>query len=253
MNRKTFFGWLAILVGFVGTNPAVMAQAPGMPGGDTGFNSLVTKLFRQIPTFSAAVDTTMTNKADRSRVMTPMKMAKLESVLRIEVDLLKVRGAGLSLQGMTALQNIGMSRMVSLMHKGSNHMVLLFPELKFHTRVALPDSELMDERVEVIKKPGGRDLINGYTCTRQDVTVKIPGGVTTELVAWEAKDLRGFPVRMFFQDEKAAVVMNYRDVKLTPPPAEQFEIPPGWRYFDTLQELMQAATAEAMRNIPSVR
>lgn len=111
----------------------------------------------------------------------------------------------------------------------------------------------MDDRVEVIKKSGGRDLINGYTCTRQDVTVKIPGGVSTELVAWEAKDLKGFPVRMFFQDENAAVVMNYRDVKLTPPPAEQFEIPPDYRYFDTLPQLMQTATAEAIRMGPGGR
>lgn len=244
-----FLRWLVVLAA-LGSGSRGWAQGGAMPGGDPGFNSLVTKLFRQIPVFTAAVETIMTNKSDRSRVTMPMKMAKRDNVLRIEVDLVKVRGAGMSLPAMTALQNVGMSRMVSLMHRGSNSMVLMFPELKYHTRVGLPDSELMDERVEVVKKAAGRDLVNGYTCTKQDVTVNIPGGASTRLTSWEAADLKGFPVRMFFEDENASVVMNYRDVKLTPAAPSQFEIPPDWQYFDTLPKLMQEATARALQPSP---
>ena len=245
--KWTFFWTSAVALAFgFGGLPAARAQM-GMPGGEPGFNSLVTKLFRHIPTFSASVDTTMTNKSDRSRVMMPMKMAKRDNVLRIEVDLIKVRGAGISLQSMTALQNVGMSRMVSLMFRGTNAMSLLFPDLKFYTRVGLPDAELMDEKVEIVRKSMGRDLVNGYTCMKQDVTVNVPGGTSTRVTAWEAADLKNFPVRMYFQDENASVVMDYRDVKLTVPGTNQFVVPSDYRYFATLPQLMQEATANAVR------
>ncbi len=189
----------------------------------------------------------MTNKSDRSRVTMPMKLAKREDRLRMDLDLSAVKGAGMSLQSLNSLRSVGMAKIVNLMRKGTNTMEILFPDLKFHTRVVLPESELMDGEASIAKKPAGRDLVNGYSCTKQVVTVTSPGAKPSEVLTWEAADLKGFPVRILIQDGQATVVMNFREVKLTAPQPGQFEVPPGSRFFDSLPALMQTASDQAMR------
>ena len=73
-----------------------------------GFNAAVARLFSEVPAFSANVETVLTNKADNSRLSVPMRMLKNGDRFRIEVDFVKMKGAGLAMQGVSAIQNIGM-------------------------------------------------------------------------------------------------------------------------------------------------
>lgn len=250
MKRRSWILGLGVLLAWAAGVPGWAAPAGriGVPGADMGFNALVTKMLRDIPEFSASVETVMTNKLDRSRVTMPMKLAKRDGALRMDIDLTAVKGAGMSLQVLNSLQSVGMAKMVNLLHRGTNTMEIFFPDLKFHTRVVLPPGELLDAEATITKKAGGRDLVNGYTCVKQVATVTSPGTKPTEVLAWEAADLKGFPVRLLIQDGQATVVMNFRDVKLTAPPEQHFAVPPGSRFFETLPALMQLASEQAMRS-----
>lgn len=246
-GRWIGFG-LALLVGVAPLR--VMAQGGGMPGGNLGFNAAVAQLFADIPAFSASVETAITNQAENTRMVLPMRMLKSGDRFRIDVDFVKLRGAGAQLQGLSALQNIGMSRMSSLVLPQEKGMVVLFPELKFQTRVALSEADLPSEGYKVTKKAGGKETVNGQPCVRQQVTLTTKDGEKTEVTTWESAALNQFPLKMMFRQDKdkdgGTLWMTFSDVKLTAPEEGLFKVPSDYKGFNSISGLMQEAMARAL-------
>lgn len=226
---------------------AASGQTPGMPGGNVGYNAAVAKLFADIPAFIANVETVLTNRADNSRLTIPMRMLKRQDQLRIEVDFVKIKGGGVSLQGLSAMQNIGMARVVTLVNQKDGGMTVLFPDLKASTRVGMSEVDLPDARVRVSKKEVGKDTIGGQRCVRQQVTLVSPDGKKVEATTWESPALGNFPVRMFFRQDDGTMVMNYTDVQLTAPGDDEFKVPADYRPFESISQLMQDAMTKAMK------
>lgn len=222
------------------------AQAPGMPGGNAGFNAAVAKLFGNIPVFSAMVETALTNKADKSRLALPMRMLKREDRFRIEVDFGKMKGTGVALQGLSAMQNIGMARMTSLVLPQDKGMIILFPELKFQTRVSLSEADLPTAGFQLTKKPLGKETIQGQPCVRNLVTLTAADGTKTEVTTWESQSLGGFPVRMLFRQEDGTMLMTFSEVSLGAPAEELFKVPGDYRAFSSMAGLMQEAMTRAI-------
>ncbi len=211
-----------------------------------GYNAIVAKLFSDIPAFTATVETALTNATDKSRLTLPMKMMKLKDQMRIEVDLVKMKGAGVALQGLASMQNIGMARMTSIVSPGDRSMVVLFPDVKFHTRVGLSGADLPDTGFKVTKRQVGKDTIQGQPCLRMLVTLTSTDGVKQEATTWEAPALNRFPVRIFFKPEGSSMTMTFSDVRLTAPPEESFKVPSDSREFEGMSGLMQEAMTRAL-------
>lgn len=222
------------------------AQAPGMPGGNAGFNAAVARLFGDIPVFSAMVETALTNQTDKSRLTLPMQMMKREDRFRIEVDFGKMKGTGVALQGLSALQNIGMSRMASLVLPQDKGMTILFPELKFQTRVSLSEADLPSAGFGLTKKPLGKETIQGQPCVRNLVTLTASDGTKTEVTTWESQPLGGFPVRMLFRQDDGSMMMTFSAVSLGAPSEELFKVPGDYRAFGSMAGLMQEAMTRAV-------
>ena len=211
-----------------------------------GFNAAVARLFSEVPAFSANVETVLTNKADNSRLSVPMRMLKNGDRFRIEVDFVKMKGAGLAMQGVSAIQNIGMSRMTSLVLPKEKGMVVLFPELKYYTKVTLEEADLASDGYQMTKRQAGRDTINGQACVRQNVVLTAKDGTRTEVTVWENPALERFPVRMLFRPEGASMMMNFSEVQLTAPGEDAFKVPPDYKGFNSIAGLMQEAMTRAL-------
>lgn len=221
-----------------------------MPGGNVGFNAAVAQLFADVPAFSASVETAITNQAENTRMVLPMLMYKNGDKFRIDVDFVKLRGAGAALQGLSALQNIGMSRMASLVLPQEKGMVVLFPELKFQTRVSLSEADLPADGYKITKKSGGKETVNGQPCVRQQVTLTTKDGEKTEATTWESSTLNHFPVRMMFRQDKekdgGIMWMTFSDVKLASPGDDLFKVPSDYKGFNSISGLMQEAMTRAL-------
>ncbi|MBL9137352.1 MAG: hypothetical protein JNK85_15880 [Verrucomicrobiales bacterium] len=249
-GSRRLWAWLAVAVGLGVTSLRAGAQGGGMPGGNLGFNAAVAQLFADVPAFSAAVETAITNQAENTRMVLPMRMFKSGDKFRIDVDFVKLRGAGAALQGLSALQNIGMSRMGSLVLPQEKGMVVFFPELKFQTRVSLTEADLPADGYKVTKKAGGKETVNGQPCVRQQVTLTTKDGQKTEATTWEAPALNQFPVRMMFRQDKdkdgGTMWMTFSDVKLASPGDDVFKVPSDYKSFNSISGLMQEAMARAL-------
>lgn len=243
MLARWLFGGL--LAGWMATSGA-WAQGLGMPGSNLGFNAAVATLFNNIPAFGASVEVGFTNKSGSTRMQIPMRMLKRDKDFRMEVDLARIRGSGLAMQGLTGMQNIGMARMVSLVLPKEQGMLVLFPDLKFHTRVELSEADLAVEGFKVAKRAAGKETVNGQACVRQEVTLTAGNGEKTQATTWEATGLGNFPVRMLFRGDDQTMVMNFSQVSLTPPAEDQFRVPKDFTGFNSIAGLMQEALTKAL-------
>ncbi len=223
----------------------VRSQAPGLPGGNLGFNAAVASLFRDIPAFSAEVETALTNNTDKSHLTLPMQMLKRGDRFRIEVDFLQMKSAGVSLKGLGNMENIGIAKMVSLVLPEEKGMIVLFPELKFSAPVALSETDLPVAGFQVKKRRAGKDTILGKSCVRQNVVLEEPDGTRTDATVWEDPGLKDFPVRMLFRPATGSMMMTFSQVKLTPPAEDLFKVPSDYRKFSGIANLMQEALTRA--------
>ncbi len=238
-------GWVAILAlaSVIGTR----SNAQGLPGGNIGFNATVAMLFNDIPAFSANVESALTNKQDNTRMTMPMRMLKRDDQFRLEVDLTKIKGSSSIVQSLAAIQNIGMARMASIVSTKNKEMLVMFPELKFYTKVALSEVDVPTGDYKVAKKAGGKETIDGQPCVRQQVTLTSTDGKKTEATTWEATALKNFPIRMLFRPEGSSMAMNFGSVELAAPPADSFAAPKDYKAFDNISSLMQEAMTQVMK------
>lgn len=228
------------------TPMAVLGQAGGLPGGELGYNAAMAKLFADIPYFSANVETSLTNLTDKTRMSIPMRMHKRQDQLRIEVDLVKLKGTGAAVQGLAAIQNIGMARMTSLVDPKKKGMTVLFPDLKASSTMSMTEADLPEAGFKATKKAAGKETVNGQACVRQQVTLTSADGQRVEATTWEATALGGFPIRMLFRQQDGSMVMSFRDVVLQAPAAALFEVPKDYKAFDSMSSLMQDAMARVL-------
>ncbi|MBL9128310.1 MAG: hypothetical protein JNL97_11710 [Verrucomicrobiales bacterium] len=238
--------WVICGMAWFSSPGSAFGQAPGVPGGELGYNAAMAKLFADIPFFSADVETTLTNLTEKTRLSVPMRMHKRQDQLRIELDFAKLKGTGLALQGLTAMQNIGMARMVSLVDPKGKSMTVLFPDLKAYTKVSVAEADLPADGFKVTKKPSGKDTVDGQPCVRQLVTLTSKDGTKVEATTWEAAALGNFPVRMLFRQKEGSMAMAFKGVVLRAPADDQFAVPSDHKPFDSMSSLMQEAMTRAI-------
>ena len=219
-----------------------------MPGGGVGYNAVVAKLLGDFPAFSASVETAMANKEDQSKLSVPMVMSKRGDILRIEVDLAKMKGTGVSLEQVTAMQNIGLGTMAMLVNPNERVMTVLFPTVKFATQVGMSAGDVMDPRVKVGKRQTGKDKIAGQATLKQQITLTGPDGRKSEATTWENPALNNFPVRIAFKQEGTSVEMTFTGTTLTSGPDEQYSIPGDYRQFNGMPALMEEARKKVVGN-----
>ncbi len=234
---------VAVIVAAVVAPVMATAQAPGIPGGELGYNAAMAKLFADIAYFSADVETTLTNLNDQTRLSIPMRMHKRKDQLRIEVDFVKVKGTGLAMQGLGAMQSIGMARMVSLVDPKEKGMTVLFPDLSAYSKVSMAEADLPDDGFKVSKRPAGKDTVNAQACVRRgDARGQRGSG------RWKPRPgarHRKFPGHMLFQ-QKGSMLMDFRNVKLAAPADDLFKVPAGYKSFASMSTLMQEAMTRAL-------
>jgi len=99
----------------------------------------------------------------------------------------------------------------------------------------------------------GKESVAGHACVKNKVIVTDNAGKATEFTVWNASDLKKFPVQIVSVQNDNTMTMIFKDVQLSPPDASQFDPPPGYRKYDSVQALMQTEMMKHMgggRGVP---
>lgn len=236
-----------VLVGFVWS-----ASGQGLPGSAPGVNAALSRLFGPHTNFSATADVRVLDKDQQENMSLVMDFAMLDGKLRAEVDLAKAKGRQFSPQLAAQMEQMGMGQVVSIARPDQKTIYLVYPGLKSYARVPMPPEavEAMDKETQIETTKLGEETIDGRVCVKHKVVVTSAKRGPQEAVVWNAKDLKGFPVRIQTRERDNTVWITYRDVQLAKPAASRFEPPAEFTAYDSIQQLMMGAARQMMPNSP---
>src|SRR6266404_5910467 len=92
-----------------------------------------------------------------------------------------------------------------------------------------------------------KETVDGHSCVKNKQGVTDDKGKTNEYTAWNAADLKKFPVKIEMTEKGQAVSLSFKDIKFDKVEAAQFETPAGFTKYDSMQGMMQG---EMMKRMP---
>jgi len=179
--------------------------------------------FGDVKAFSAKAEVTMAGPQAVSMVM---DFALRDARMRNEIDLTKIKSAQMPAEAMTAMKQMGMDRMVSVMDSGQKSVRLIYPGLKAYTDMPIPKEQAatLGQKTKTEKTPLGKETIDGHPCVKNKVIVTAEDGTKQEAIVWNATDLKDFPVQLELTQAGNKTALRYQDIKLTAPAASLFDV-----------------------------
>ena len=237
---------VSVAVG-LGAQLAAQAQLPG--GGAIGLNAVLLQLFGNYTGFSAKAEMRMLGQDRKETLSLTMDLARLNQMLRADVDMGNVKSKELAPQMLAQFKQMGIDQVASIMRPDKAHTCVLYPKLQAYTEVPMPPAELADfkRRFDVSKASLGKETVAGHPCQKTKVVVLGDQGQRHEAVVWYANDLKDFPVQIQMDQKDSSVVMTYRNIRIALPDPKQFEPPAaGFTKFATAEQIMQSAMLRMM-------
>ena len=138
----------------------------------------------------------------------------------------------------------------SIHDAGAKKTIMVSPNTKSYFEQGVDTKKapsVYDHDVVMDKKKIGSETIDGHPSTKSEMTFyhKDTPNQKHRGTVWEAQDLGGLPIRteMIVPEMKKAggdgkMVMELKDVKVGAATASMFEVPPGYKKVNSMQELM---------------
>ena len=222
-------------------------SAPGSPG---GVDAAMAQLFGDVKAFSAMCNMRMLEKDDSEKMSAMMDFELLDGKMRVEVDLTKMKAKDLSPDAAASMKQMGMDRVISIVQPDKKNQVLIYPGMKSCITMPLPKQQadaLSSKSPKIEKTALGKETIDGHACTKEKVVITYDNGESQEFTVWSAEDLKEFPVQVRTTQDGDAVILLFKQIKLSKPAASKFEVPSDYKQYDNMGSFMQAMMARMMQ------
>ncbi len=238
--RKSLSTLLAILVCSI---PALAQMGGGAGPGGGSFDNGMEKLFSATPVFSANMKTSMNGPNGPMTVSTKMYFDHNNS--RTEMNMSDVKGGNLPPAAVSQMQSLGMDEIVMITPADKKSIYMIYP--KIHSYVAMPINSSdpnQDFSLQITKL--GIDTVDGHPCVKNQVTVT-NAVQTQEFTAWNATDLKNFPIQIQQSQQGVSATINFENVSFGGVSSSMFHPPSDYTKYDSMQSLMQTVV---MKNQP---
>lgn len=234
---------------FIGLSAAVMMlSVPAFaapPGGGNPAQSAMERIYRFMSqSFSARAE--MTIDSPEHKMPGPMEFALTMSQgkSRMEIDMDKMVAAA----GGKGGDMPGMGKMITISRPDRKVVYQVMPALKGYAEMPISDAAGKgDKEPKVDRKVEGAETVEGYDCERVRNTVTLDDGTTVASLTWEAKELKGLPVKVQTATPEGTVTMVFKDIKTSKPADSLFEPPTGLTKYNSFQELMMSGMMNMMQ------
>jgi hypothetical protein len=218
--------------------------APSTPG----LNAALTKLFGSTTAFSARCEVSVLDKNQKEKMGMPMDYALLDGKLRVEVDMTAIKGAGVNADQAAMMKQMGMNRIISLVLPDKKTLNLIYPAMQAYVTMPLSkdDAAVLEKEPKIEKAALGKETVDGHPCEKNKITITDANGKKSEVVVWNASDLKDFPVKVQAQEKGDTVLMRYKNIQFAKPDAKQFDLPTGYTVHTSMEAFMGAIMAKMM-------
>ena len=220
--------------------PASFAQRGGGAQHDIGSADMA-KVFGKNQAFSA---TAVISIVDEKHT-TPMSMetgyAFLKGNVRTELDMGK--DSKIPPQAIAQMKQMGMDRVVNIYRGDKKIVYLLYPGLKSYTEIVPPSAsddkgQAKESKIDVTQV--GKDTVDGHPCVQNKITITADDGSQHEMLAWQATDMKDFPIKTEIKEGGATITTHFTNIKLSAPDAALFDPPSDFTKYGSAQEMMMS-------------
>lgn len=241
--KKLLFGVLvtALSVSVAGVATAQNPSAPASAGMDR-LRKVVGQQSLQAKVVMTIADSKQAGKMGPMEFV--MMMSKGKS--RMEMDLASMSAAaGANAGAMPA----GMGKMVNIARPDKKVIYMVLPGMNAYCELAIPEAGAGGtvDGAKVERKVEGQEKVDKYECEKVRNTVTAPDGTKAEVLTWEAKELKGMPVKMETETAEGKLTMMFKDIKTAAPDAALFEPPQGATKHASMQAMMMSGMMQMMQ------
>jgi hypothetical protein len=222
----------------LGSLAAVSALAQ-LPGAGPSLGPAMTRLFGDIPGFSAKARVQVLDNAQKEMVSMPMDFALLEKKIRVEIDMSQTRNASMPPGAAEQLKAMGMARVVSIIRPDKQLVYVLYPTQKALMTMPLPKQTDPAKQPTINKTAVGKETVDGHPCVKNKVTMTDDNGNPVEAMTWNASDLKDFPIQIQTTEKQGTSIMHFSEIQFDKPDPKQFDAPADYATYDSPQALMQ--------------
>ncbi|MBI3987614.1 MAG: hypothetical protein HY343_11870 [Lentisphaerae bacterium] len=247
--QKSFIG-----VSVLALSIALPALAAPPPGGPSPASAAMEKLAKVLTdrSFAAKVVCTMTpargadaNAKGRGQVPIEFLMTMSQGKSRTEMDFMKMAAAAATKD---SPMPPGLDKMVTITRPDRNVIYQVVPGLKAYCEMPIPQpsAETGKSAAKLDRKVEGTESVEKYTCEKVLNTITGVDGKTMEVRTWEAKELKGLPVKVETVAPEGKMTMLFQDIKTEKPADSVFEIPSDYTKYADMGQLMMSGMMKMM-------
>ena len=218
------------------------AQMGATPSGPD-FGGPMSKLFGRNQAFSANLEIQSTDSSSNLTVM-PGKISFDTGKSRFEINMTEVQSKQIPPGAAGQMKTLGLDQMVVVTRPDKKIAYLVYPGMQSYLETGLSEAAANatngDYKVETTEL--SKETVDGHACVKNKVVVTDQDGRKQEFTAWNAKDLKDFPVKILTAD----TTMLFKNVSFTKPTASLFETPAGYTKYDDMQTMMQQQIIKRM-------
>jgi len=238
--KKIMIGLLVAMVAPV----LVMAAGndPSSPA-STAMEKLQKVMSKQ--SLTAKVVMTMTGSARSAKAGSmEFQMTLSKGKSRMDMDMGKMAAASGAPAGSMPP---GLDKMVMISRPDKKVVYNVMPGLNAYAEIAIPDAKATGaEAPKVDRKVLGTEKVDKYNCEKVLNTVTAKDGTKTEVTTWEARELKGMPVKVVTTTAEGTATMLFRDISTATPADSLFEPPAGATKYGSMQEMMMSGMMKMM-------
>lgn len=238
--RTRILAWLAAAVAMFQFANVCHAQMPAAGPGNVAF----LRLFEQHKAFSATADMRITDSNKETMELT-FGLAQAPGKVRFDVDLANTKGPMISPEVVAQMKAVGMDHAISVMRLDKKRLYVIYPGLRSYVDLAMPPDAVqsLTKDLKLERTVEGKETVGSHPTVKTQITLTDDKGQKERITAWEATDLKNFPVQAQLFEGGQNILVKFRDVKLTTPDAKLFEPPAGYTKYNDMQSLMGQAAA----------
>lgn len=221
---------------------AADAFAQGMPGARMkNPGEQLAKFLGKNTAFSADAHVSIQNANGEIAHEMDFAYAMLDTKVRTEIDMTKMRRTNMPPEAMAHLKQMGMDKTINVFVPEKQIMYMIYPGLQAYcenpTGGAAAAKDGKEAKVEQTEM--GKETIDGHPCVKWKVIVTDPDGNKANALLWRASDLKEFPIQTQVTTDNGTIITTlFKNLNQTKPDASLFAPPAGFKRYGSMQELM---------------
>lgn len=225
----------------------IFATVPAAAQGNAGtqglkYDAVTRMLFGENQSFVADMEVISAGKEGEVSMISHMSVN--DGKCRFEFNVAEIKGTLMPPDAAEQMKSMGMDRTIVISRDNGRDITLVYPGLSGYVAMPAPRATQAGGALEAVKMDMheiGTETVDGHKCIKNRIIVTDNRGAKHESTAWNAKDMKNFPIMIKMNEGGMDVTMHFRNVSFAAPDEAVFAPPSGCTKYPSVPAMMQQA------------